>query len=344
MLSRRQFLSTSALALGYAAAQAPAPTTRPNIAAIDRLRILAAANHALDHPPAPSRDFAGQGWLDFTLALPAFAAASAIDPDNAPRYTAAARQLQIWLLDPATKPVLSLPDYKPLIALAPLAETAVALPFLELDPALVTRLKRYFAAYLKFLTEDPIAGLARDAKDHHQSSWLLQVAAFAVYLGNDPILADCRQRFRTQFLRAQINATGRFPHEITSQHPYRDSLWNLDMLAGACNLLSTRFDSIWNAELQDGPGMRAAIAFHAPFIAARDTWPFPADLDHFNELPCRRPALVFAARAFSQADYVSLWGKLNPDPQDPAILRSFPIRQPLLWLTQPKHRIEPSSR
>jgi hypothetical protein len=137
-------------------------------------------------------------------------------------------------------------------------------------------------------------------------------------------------------LRAQIDAQGMFPRELTSANPFRDSLFNLDLLAGACQLLSTRFESLWDYELQDGPGMRSVVARYAFYIANREKWPYPADQSRFNELPCRRPALVFAARAFAEPDYVTLWRRLNADPQDPVILRTFPIRQPLLWLTQPR--------
>lgn len=339
MLSRRAFVVRSLLAAPLAGlAQAPAPTTRPNIAQIDRLRILAAAEHTLTSPPVPDHSLDGPGWLAFTLGVPALAAASAIDPDKATLYAdAAGRQLETWLLKAATRPVLTLETFQQLVALAPLAEIAVALPFLALPPALAARLKRTLAGYLKFLTEDTTALLARDAKDHHQSSWLLQVAALARYTGDDAALTDARHRFRTQVIRAQINAAGHFQHELTGEYPYRDSLWNLDMLAGACVLLTTRFESAWDYELQDGPGMRAAIAYHVPFIRNKLSWPYRADLDHFKDLPGRRPALVFAGRAYSQPDYVELWRVLNPDPAEPVILRTFPIRQPLLWLTQPRH-------
>ena len=83
--------------------------------------------------------------------------------------------------------------------------------------------------------------------------------------------------------------------------------------------------------------MRAAIARHAPYIAERSTWPYPADASHFAQLPARRPALVLAARAFNQAEYAALWTRLSPDqPTDRDLLLAFPIRQPLLWLAQPR--------
>ena len=250
----------------------------------------------------------------------------------------ATAHLQAWFLTPETRLPTTprYPAFQPIAELSALAELAQSLPFLSLEPTILTPLKKWFADYLAWLTESRLALLARDAKDHHGSSWLLQSAAYARLTANEAILADLRHRFKTVTVRAQINADGFFPHELPSPNPFRDSLFNLDLLAGVCQLLSTRFESVWEHELQDGPGMRAAIARHAPYIANRAKWPYPADQTHFNQLPARRPALVFAGRAFTQPDYVTLWRTLPPDPTDPEILRTFPIRQPILWLTQPK--------
>jgi hypothetical protein len=107
------------------------------------------------------------------------------------------------------------------------------------------------------------------------------------------------------------------------------------MLAAVCQLLSTRFDSVWDYELEDGPGMRSAIAYHFPFIEDRTKWPFRADLVHFVELPGRRASLLFTARAYQRPEYAALWKKLPPDPPTLDILRTLPIRQPLLWVVQP---------
>jgi len=107
------------------------------------------------------------------------------------------------------------------------------------------------------------------------------------------------------------------------------------MLAGACELLSTRFESVWEYELQDGPGMRVAIAKLYPFIANRRSWPYRADAAFFTDLPLRRPALLFAARAYSRPEYAETWRTLPPDTSNPELDRTFPIRQPLLWVTRP---------
>jgi hypothetical protein len=234
----------------------------------------------------------------------------------------------------------------------PLVEIAQAIPFLAASAALgetdLKALHAWFAAYLHWLTEPQDSGprlpaLARDHKDHHGTSWLLQASAYAslaapvgdVPRTEDNALAELRHRFKTVTLRAQISSDGTFAHELGSETPFRDSLFNLDMLAGICQLLSTRFENVWDYSLEDGPGMRSAIAYHFPFIADRAIWPFRADRQHFDELPGRRSSLLFTARAYQRPEYAALWKTLQPDPPDPEIQRAMPIHQPLLWVRQP---------
>ncbi len=342
MPTRRTFCLATAASL---LSQLPLPLlspllaqTRLNLAQIDHDRILASAAKALarpvSHAPNSAKDPASDAFLDLTLDLPALAAANFIAED--PKYLAQARKhLEAWFITPDTRLPTELPDPETTLLYAPLAEVAVALPFLQLPAEDLARLMPWFSETLTWLTESRTALLARDKKDHIASSWLLQVAAFAHFTTSETALTEASHRFKTSTIRAQINRDGFFPNELPTPNPFRNSLLNLDLLAGACVLLSTRFDSLWDHELQDGPGMRAAIARHASFISTPSTWPYPSDRTHFHDLPGRRPALLFAARAYSQADYAAIWRTLNPDPTSPEILRAFPIRQPILWQSQP---------
>jgi hypothetical protein len=125
-------------------------------------------------------------------------------------------------------------------------------------------------------------------------------------------------------------------HELTTPNPYRNCLFNLDMMAAICTLLTTRFESAWEYELDDGPGMRAAIAHHFPYIADRKSWPYRADAALSNLLPIRPPSLLFAARVYQRPEYATLWRSLPPDPPTRELEQVFPIRQPILWVTRPR--------
>ncbi len=382
-LTRRSFLTqtTANLLTPHLLAQAaPAPTTHPDVAAIDHDRILAAADAALTQPPTPLTSLPiphssgtphdlytdppttpsdpdtqpasshADALLHLTLLVPALAAATLLtgtsDLARSERYSAhAAAHLRAWFVDPssAMTPSLdhaqqtstTLPRPQAILETTGLAELAVSLPYLKLPAEDFTAIRSWFTQFTDWLTTTRLGRLARDTKDHTGSSWLLQTAAYARLTANDHLLNDLRVQFRHSTLRGQILADGTFPHELTSPRPFANSLFNLDLLAGAADLLSTRFESVWDYELQDGPGLRSVIARHASYIADRNTWPYPADRALFKQLPCRRPVLLFAARAYQRPDYATTWRSLTPaQPADPTLLRLFPIRQPLLWTTR----------
>ena len=308
-------------------------------------------------PPNPAAFTAHRdALLKLAIEVPTLAAAFVLTKEE--RYAEhAIRHLRAWFVDPRTRMTPSLlygqmivpakeGRFEGILETVHLAEVAQAIPFLANAEAFTKAdfdgLRSWFAAYLEWLNSSRLAGLARDQKNHHGSSWLLQEAAFSRLNlalnpnADDTPLSVLRHRYQTVTIRAQIAADGTFPHELTTANPYRMSLFNLDMLAACCLLLSTRFESAWEYELQDGPGMRAAMAQHFPYIQNRGAWPYVADAEYFGDLPLRQPSLLFAAHAYTRPEYADLWKTLPADTEIARLQRTFPIRQPLLWVTRSK--------
>jgi hypothetical protein len=303
--------------------------------------------------------FAAHRDLVYSLGRSVAALTAAFVVTREDRYAArASEHLRAWFIAPGTRMTPNLqfarripgmPAGKPegLIETVPLAEVARSVRFLgnsnALTPADLTAIHNWFREYAAWMNESRMGGLARDMKDQHGSSWLFQSAAYADanvvgLTSDDTTLSALRHRFRTATLRAEMNGNGIFPHVVSSPNPYRDCLFNLDLLCLACELMTTRFDNPWEFELQDGPGLRAAVAFHYPAIANRAVWQYPADLAHFKDLPGRRISLLLAGRAYRHPEYVDLWRTLQPLPEiaAPEVLRSFAVTQPVLWFTPPK--------
>ncbi len=345
MIDRRHFCQFAAAISGAGLLRAQAPSvglresSRPDVAAVDRDHILSTAEHALTLAPSHALQ---------TGVVPALAAGLLVvrpgEPERAGHLREHARRhLEFLFVAPATRLNNTLSETnqpEDVVALAPLGEIAQAIPFLlsadePSDSDLRKEVDAWFAGLLLSLNTSRTGGLARDHRDHVAGVWLLVAAACARLTTDDRALAVLRHLFKTAVVRAQIAGDGTFPHELTTRNPYRNSLFALDLLAAGCDLLSTRFESLWNFELQDGPGMRAAVAKHAPWIANRNTWPYLADQTFFHDLPCRRPALLFAARAYERPEYAAIWRDLMPaEPAEPALLATFPVRQPLLWVAR----------
>ena len=225
--------------------------------------------------------------------------------------------------------------------LTPLAELTRSTSFLVDSQALAEDeldiMNQWFLDFASWLDTNRTAKLARDTRDHRASAWLLIRAAIARATRKDQDIEDCRKRFRTPTLRNQINEVGVFPQEVSTPNPYRNTLLNFDLLAGACQLLASPFDLLWDYELQDGPGMRSVAAHLYPVILHPEKWGYMADADHFTELPGPRPALLFAGRAYNRPEYVDLWRKLDALPVPADLAGAFPIRQPLLWTERAAH-------
>lgn len=377
-ITRRVFVSQVAnLAIASRlCAQAPATgsSARPNVAAIDHDRILKAADRYLTEQPTPitaipasdspgtphdyysePESFTAHRNALFTLGhlIPALTAAFYLTKED--RYAKhAVAHLRAWFIVPETSLSPNL-KYAQMIAPGkegrpegvieglPLVEIAQSIQFLHASESFSDKDMEatiaWFTNYLDWLNTSRSAGLARDSRDHNGASWLLQAAACArANTKDDRALTTLRHQFKSSTIRAQISPDGTFIRELTTPNPYRNSLFNLDMLAGVCELLTTRFETVWDFELQDGPGMHIVVAKHFPFIANRSTWPYKADSAFFTELPLRRPALLFAARAYSRPEYADLWKTLPADTSNPELDRTFPIRQPLLWVTRPDAR------
>ncbi|MDQ2832984.1 MAG: alginate lyase family protein [Acidobacteriota bacterium] len=303
-------------------------------------------------PPNPAAFTAHRdALLAVGIDVPALTAAFVLTREA--RYADhAMAHLRAWFIDPDTSmspnlayaytiPPAKTGRFEGIVEAVHLAELVQCIPFLTSANALSSddhaALTNWLDEYFAWLMNSRTGGLARDSKSHHGTSWLLQAAAIA-RLGqaaDDRRLTALRHQYQGSTLRAQMVADGTFPHELTTSNPYRNSLFNLDMLAGICLLLTTRFDDVWNYELQDGPGMRSAIARHYPYILDRGAWPYRADAVYFNDLPVRPPSLLFAARAYERPEYASLWKTLPADPKTNQLERTYPIRQPLLWVTRP---------
>ena len=192
--------------------------------------------------------------------------------------------------------------------------------------------KEWFEQYLEWLTTHKYGVDEKNAKNNHGTCWTMQAAEFAHFTGNQKLMNECRERFKTLHVPGQIDKDGSFPLEMRRTKPYGYSLFNLDAMAGICQILSTPADKLWRFETADGRGMRKAMEFMVPFIEDKKKWPKPDDVMYHDQWPVRHASLLFAGLALDKVEYVELWKRLNPDPTVEETIRNYPLRQPVLWV------------
>ena len=193
-------------------------------------------------------------------------------------------------------------------------------------------IEHWFRRYVEWLTTHSYGIDERNATNNHASAWVLQVATFAKLTGDQETLAFARKLFKEKLVPEQIAVDGSFPRELGRTKPYGYSLFNLDVMAMAAEVLSTPDDNLWTFTTADGRGLARALAFMYPFIKDKNAWKRPPDIMYFDAWPVRHPALLFGAIALREPRYLELWHTLDPDPTIDEVVRNFPVRQPLLWL------------
>jgi len=283
-----------------------------------------------------------RAMVRLSLIVPALAAAYKLTRER--KYAErAALHLRAWFVDPATSMNANLPYAQAIkgrftgrgtgiIDTLHLVEVARAAGQLDLRPADLEAVKKWFAAYAEWMNTHPYGIAERDAKNNHGTCWVTQVAAFCRLTGNADLTAWCRNRFKTMLIPNQEAPDGSFPAELQRTKPYGYSLFNLDAMAILAQTLTSREDDLWKWQLPDGRGMGRAVAYMYPFMLDKKKWPLPPDAMYDKEWPVRQPCLLFAGLALDKPEFLALWRKLDPDPTVEEVLRNFPVRQPVLWV------------
>ena len=390
MMNRREFLAASA-----AAAWSLKASAKPliDVAAIDRARVLRAANAYLkedpktitsSHSPRSEgglHDYFSEGdywWPDpknpsgpyirrdgmsnpdnfngdrealirLSVQMPTLTAAWVITSRKAYAQKAA-DHLRAWFVAPATKMNPNLQYAQAIHGVTPgrgtgiidtlqLVGVARAAAWIE-RAGVMTRedadwVRRWFAEYTDWMTTSKNGLDERAAKNNHGTCWVAQVAEFARFTQDDAKVADCRERFRTVLVPNQIAPDGRLPLELARTKPYSYSLFDMDVLSLICQIASKPGDDLWTFTTADGRGIRKTIDFMMPYIRDKSKWPYPHDVEYWDDLPNRQPSLLFAGIAYRDEKYLQLWKSLRPDPTTAEIIRNFPIRQPVLWVREP---------
>ena len=294
-----------------------------------------------------------EALIRLSLIVPALAAAWLITQEK--RYAEhAAVHLRAWFLDAATRMNPSLDYAQAIWGVSPgrgtgiidtlhLVEVTRAARHLEsakvMTPAESSGVRDWFTQYMLWMVTSKNGQEEEAAKNNHGTCWVAQVSAFAAFTGDENVMKLCRGRFRNHLLPDQLAADGSFPLELARTKPYSYSLFNLDMLAMVCLMASGigtepsgATNDLWQFALPNGNRYQKAVEFMFPFIQDKSKWPYPHDVEYFDDLPNRQPSLLFAGLAYREPKYIALWRTLPPDPKTAEIIRNFPIRQPVLWV------------
>lgn len=191
--------------------------------------------------------------------------------------------------------------------------------------------RKWFNQYLNWVTTHQYGIDEKNALNNHGTCWTMQVAAFALFTKNTPLLDSCRNRYKLIHLPHQMDSIGSFPRELARTKPFGYSLFNLDAMVMLCQILSTAKDDLWSYITPDGRSISKGISFLYPYLLNKESWPYKQDVMYWDEWPKAQPFLLFGAKALQREAYFDLWKNLEHQPRTEEVIRNLPVRYPLIW-------------
>jgi hypothetical protein len=287
-----------------------------------------------------------KAMIALSIQMPALTAAWLLTGDH--RYGQhACQHLRAWFITPATRMNPNLEFSQGVYGVSTgrswgiidtlhLVEVAHAASIVS--PVLLTAeeneaLKVWFRSYLQWMKTSDKGQKERDSLNNHATCWALQASEFARLIADSETRNQVYRQYTSLLVPDQLGPDGSFPKELVRTKPYSYSIFNFDVMATLCQSLKDVGADALTFQLPDGRGICEASAFLYPYLKDKGAWPYRKDVEHFDALPVRSPGLLFTGLACHHQPYIHLWKTMNPDPTDPEIIRNYPIRQPLLWVS-----------
>jgi len=259
----------------------------------------------------------------------------------------ALEHLNAWFIDPLTRMNpnmlfaqaiwgrftgrgIGLIDAYHLVEVAQSAKILIDNNVIPEDQAL--KIKEWFSSFLNWMMTHQYGIDEMNAKNNHGTCWVVTAASMAVLTGNEDAKQVCIRRFKTILLPSQMADDGSFPQEIKRTKPFGYSLFNIDAMCNAAQLLSTPDDNLFEFKTEKGQTLRKGMEFIYPFIVNKSIWPFNKDIFIWEEWPVRQSSLLFAGLAYQNKQYISTFLSLPANPAHPEVIRNLPVRHPVIWM------------
>lgn len=193
-------------------------------------------------------------------------------------------------------------------------------------------LQEWFKDYLHWMRTHPYGIEEMQTTNNHSVCYFVQVAAFAHFVGDREAIDFCIKSYKEILLPNQMGIDGSFKEELARTKPYGYSYFILDNMITLCQVLSKYQPDIWNFITDDGKCIKKGLDFFVPYIEDISNWPYPKDIQYFDQWPVAMSMLLFAGIAFDETGYLKLYKEGNRNPKEQEMIRFMNVKQPMLWL------------
>ena len=176
-------------------------------------------------------------------------------------------------------------------------------------------LQDWFGKFLQWMLESQNGRDEAIRKNNHGSYYDLQVASFALFVGQKDLAIRVLEDARQKRIATQIEPDGRQPLELARTKAWSYSHMNLEGLMLLATLGERTGVDLWNFQTTDGRSIRKALDFLMPVALGEEKWQYP-------EIGGAKPETLFplmrrAAAVYHDKQYQAMMTRLpDLDPAD----------------------------
>ena len=134
-------------------------------------------------------------------------------------------------------------------------------------------LKKWFAAYLSWLTESPLGKDEADEHNNHGTYYDVQIMAYALFT-DQPELAKKQIEVAKSRIQSQMKPDGSQPFELERTVSWGYTNMNLAGFFKIARLSEKVKNNLWNYETTDGKGLQKSLQWLIPYLKNEKVWEF----------------------------------------------------------------------